>query len=250
MDFERLIADAQAAEFTGWDFSLFGDRFTETAPSWSYRDIVSDLMATATDVLDMGTGGGEFLANLLPAAGRVCATEGYPPNVQVARARLEPLGVTVAATHTENNEDLPFADGRFDLVMNRHESFDGPELARVMMPGGRFVTQQVGGRYMLELNELLGAPSPEYAEWDMATAVAQVSAAGFDVVESAEEFGDCVFTDIGAVVMYLRIVPWQVDDFSVDAYRDRLVGLHERIEREGSLRLRNHRFLVRATKTS
>ena len=246
MDFDRLITQAQSMEFAGWDFSVFGDRFTDPEPSWSYRQVVSGLMGSATAVLDMGTGGGELLAELLPVDARVCATEGYPPNLPVARERLEPLGVSVSATHTENNEDLPFGDGLFDLVINRHESFDAGELARVMAPGGRFVTQQIGGRYMLDLNEALGGPLPDYADWDLKTATAQLADVGFTIAESREEFGDCVFTDIGAVVMYLRIVSWQVPDFTVEAYRDSLMRLHERMERDGAVRFRGHGFLLQA----
>jgi hypothetical protein len=41
------------------------------------------------------------------------------------------------------------------------------------------------------------------------------------------------FHDIGAVVHFLRKVVWMVPGFTVEAYRDRLREMHERIEAEG-----------------
>ena len=248
MGFDELVGKAQETRFDGWDFGVFGDRLSETDPSWSYRDLVVGAAASATRILDMGTGGGEFLASVLPVAARVYATEGYPPNVPLARRRLEPLGVEVSETYTDDNEELPYEDGRFDLVVNRHESFDADELRRVTAPGGRFLTQQVGGSYMADLNDLLGAAQPPYAGWDRDAAVASLEAGGFEIVESGEEFGECVFADIGAVVMYLRLVPWQVEGFSVDVYREALKGLHERMERDDGMTLRNHFFFVNAVR--
>jgi len=244
MGFDELLIDAERTLFEGWDFSLFGNRFTEQPTSWDYRSQIKPHMDKAAHVLDMGTGGGEFLASMLPSTAEVSATEGYAPNVPIARDRLAPLGVAVAQTHTENNEDLPFPDGEFDLVMNRHESFDATELARVMAPGGIFITQQVGGTDLAELNEQLGAPPPTHIAWDVATAMAQLTAAGFTVIDAREEHCDGAFADIGAVVLFLRISPWQLEGFTVPKYRDRLRRMHERIEADGSLPVRHHRFLL------
>ncbi len=44
--------------------------------------------------------------------------------------------------------------GRFDLILNRHESYHPGEIARVLAPGGTFLTQQVGGDELGELREL------------------------------------------------------------------------------------------------
>ncbi len=76
------------------------------------------------------------------------ATEAWEPNVDVAGARLRPLGVTVVSveaapdnvdqTPDERRGRLPFPSESFDLVVNRHESFVAGEVARVLRPGGRF----------------------------------------------------------------------------------------------------------------
>ena len=94
-----LIAQWREEErwpFFGWDFSHLRGRCIEDAPPWSYENMVRDRLRTASSVLDLGTGGGERLSafrDVLPR--RTVATEGCPPNRELARKRLAPLGIQV-----------------------------------------------------------------------------------------------------------------------------------------------------------
>jgi SAM-dependent methyltransferase len=242
-DFETLVREAESLEFEGWEFSALADRWEEADPPWRYRDLVAERLETTGSLLDMGTGGGGFLSGLsLPE--RTVATEGYPPNLPVARERLAPLGVEVVPV--PETDALPFRDDAFETVINRHESFDPEEVARVLAPGGAFLTQQVGGEDLLELNEALGAPVNEYVGWSLGRAVEGLKAAGLRVVRAEEAFPETRFRDVGAVVGYLRAIPWQAPDFEVTRYDEALRTLHERIVREGPLEVRAHRFLIEA----
>ncbi len=107
LSFDDLVSEALSQEFTGWDFSWLKGRWKSGPLPWNYRQSVQDTLRQAGSLLDMGTGGGEFLASLAPLPALTCATEGYAPNVPVARARLEPLGVQVAAM--EDSESNSFA---------------------------------------------------------------------------------------------------------------------------------------------
>jgi len=49
--------------------------------------MVRERLPDVTPLLDMATGGGEFLSSLVPLPPRTVATEGYPPNLEVARRR-------------------------------------------------------------------------------------------------------------------------------------------------------------------
>ena len=64
-------------------------------PFWGYRGMVQKRMKGIDSMLDMGTGGGEFLASLKDLPAKTYATESYVPNILIATARLEPLGVKV-----------------------------------------------------------------------------------------------------------------------------------------------------------
>ena len=87
-------------------------------------------------LLDMGTGGGEFLSLLQPLPPNTYATEGYAPNVPIAKERLESLGVKVyAIIDDDENANLPFEDNQFDLIINKHESYTPNEIFRILKGG-------------------------------------------------------------------------------------------------------------------
>lgn len=246
-DFDRLVAEAEGANFSGWDFSWLEGRWIDEPPPWDYDQRVCAALVGAQSLLDLGTGGGEHLAALAPLPPDTWATENYPPNMPIARARLESLGVRVVTGVPDNA--LPFPDERFDLVINRHESFDAAEVCRILKPRGRFITQQVGGRDSLRLNELLqDQVAFEFINWGLAAAVQQIEDAGLCMVEQIEAFPETRVADIGAVVYYLRAAPWQIENFTVEGYRNKLLALHRLILDEGGLTLTSHRFLIQAVK--
>ena len=54
------------------------------------------------------------------------------------------------------------------------------------------------------------------------------------------------FFDVAAVIVFLRKVVWTVPGFTVDAYRERLHAMHERIRASGAFVAHSQRFLVEA----
>jgi len=258
--FEQLIAEAEQAPFEGWDFAYLAGRMVDAPVPLDYAGAVRRRLANAEALLDLGTGGGEVLSAFAPFPRLTVATEAYQPNAYLAARRLGPLGASVALVEgaPENWETLgdplrgmprlPFRDASFDLVINRHESYLPAEVFRVLKPGGRFVTQQCGGAHYADLNDLIGAARPRYAGWSLAEARAQLSAAGFAVDAAEEVFTGTSIRDVGAIVYYLRAVPWQAPDFRLEASRPRLREIHDRIARRGPVTVRAHHFLVEAVK--
>jgi SAM-dependent methyltransferase len=137
MYYDRLIRQADQTPFEGWDFGVFQGRFVEAEPSWEFSKLLRTVIQRSSSMLDLGTGGGEFLSSLAPLPPQTVATEAYEPNVPIARRRLAPLGVRVFDTTESGDEPLPFADGTFDLVVSRHESYVPSEVRRVLASGGR-----------------------------------------------------------------------------------------------------------------
>lgn len=245
--FQRLVNDAQKAHFSGWEFSWLEGRMIQNEPPWDYRALVTDALSNKSSLLDLGTGGGEFLASLVPLPLDTHATESYPPNQNLARERLSSLNVEVHATETDS--PLPFSDQHFDLVISRHESYDPSEVWRILKPGGLFITQQVGGLDNLELNQVLeDDPSITFSNWGLAAALTGLYEVGF-LIERAEKAAlKSKFMDIGAVVYYLKAIPWQVEGFAVETHYSPLVELHNIIERQGEIVATAHRFLIVARK--
>lgn len=247
-EFQRLVEAALSQDFSGWDFSYLNGRWRDDDPAWDYRQIVFERSRHVESLLDMGTGGGEMLATLAPLPRRTWATEGYPPNVPVAQRRLASLGAQVVPVSGEEDH-LPFEAESFDLVINRHESFDAAELSRILKPGAGFITQQVGGRHGIGLNERLQETvAYEYAGWTPQRAVSQLQAAGLQVVNVREDFPALDFFDIGAVVYYLKVIAWQIADFSVERYHQKLLALHHHIQQSGALNVAGHYFFIEAKK--
>ena len=57
-----------------------------------------------------------------------------------------------------------------------------------------------------------------------------------------------VFNNVGAVVYFLRLVIWIVPSFTVEGYYDKLLTLHEQIQRSGPFVTYASRFLIEARK--
>lgn len=203
-------------------------------------------------MVDMGTGGGELLLALVQGLGNkvphsIYATEAWEANIPVARKCLEPPGITVVP-FTEDSR-LPLGgESQFDLAINKHESFDPVELRRILQPRATFLTQQVGGHDLLEINEALGSPPPEYSEWSLEAAVQGLEKNVFNIERAEEAIVETRFAGVGALVGFLHIIDWQVPGFSVENYRDPLRTMHQRIQDNGPLIAHGYRFLIQATR--
>jgi len=247
MTFDELVAEADAVSVDGWDFSWLDGRATEERPPWGYQKLMGGGMARASVALDLQTGGGEVLAGVPTLAPVTVATESWPPNLARARGLLAPRGATVVAGRDE--PPLPFADNMFDLVVSRHPVRAWwSEIARVLAPGGTYLSQEVGPASVFELVEFFLGPQPREGR-DPARARAAAEAAGLEVVDLREARLRTEFHDIGAVVYFLRKVIWMVPGFTVAEYRPRLLALHEQLA-DGPFVAHTTRFLIEARRPS
>lgn len=221
--------------FEGWDFSYLDGRMIGDELPWNYMALAAAHMAHSTAVLDIDTGGGERMLEMRPHwPAKVVVSEGYAPNVALSRDRLSPFGVTVVQMDASTIAPMPFADDEFDLVLNRHGAFNANELARILAPGGIFLTQQVHGLYAHDLQAHFGA-SPQWPNATYEDSVTRLAAAGLELLRGEDWHGKLIFKDVGAVVYYLKAVPWMVPGFSVERDFARLLLLQERIDTEGEL---------------
>ncbi|MEW6708932.1 MAG: methyltransferase domain-containing protein [Candidatus Riflebacteria bacterium] len=234
-------------KFSGWDFSYLKGRMEESPLPWNYGNFVENGFKTARVCLDMGTGGGEFLDSFEILPDQTYATEGYEPNIEIARQRLGRRNITVKAV--KDDDILPFENDFFDLIINRHEGFKGSELFRTMKSGGRFISQQVGGLNDIDINSCLGHSELDYFDWCLIKAVKDLKDNGFKIIQSSENIGYTRFYDIGSIVYYLKCIPWQISDFSVEKYIDQLEILAWMIKENGYKDFICHRFMVIAERS-
>jgi SAM-dependent methyltransferase len=250
-DFDALIAEATSASVDGWGFGWLDGRANEARPSWGYAGRLVARVAEANTALDLQTGGAEVLCEVLDRAparpSTVVATDSWPPSLTIAAPNLARRGGSVVAAADDG--PLPFPTSTFDLVSSRHPvRTPWREIARVLTHGGHYFAQHVGSGSNRELTDFMMGPQPVSGARTPANARADAGAAGLDVVDLREETLRVEFSDVGAVVWFLRKVVWTVPDFTVERYHDRLVALHEHIRHEGCFVSHAPRFLIDAVK--
>jgi len=235
--FLAWLESEYAMPFSGWDFSYLQDRrIPQGQLSWDYEQVVQPYMNMATALLDIDTGGGEQLSRLLQRAhfqGQTKAVEPYAANVAVANSNLQRHKVQVFDT---SREPADFTDDSFDLVISRHGGSVSPaEIRRILRPGGYFVTEQIGDQTNRELRLLFGATQTLEPSWPHNADDARLVFAepGFAV----EQLRDCSFpirfVDVGALVYYLKAVPWEVPGFCIAEQQHALLDLHQHCQQNG-----------------
>ena len=237
-------AEEEIAYIHGWDFSHISGRYTEQDDlPWDYRAIIKQYLRPEMKILDIDTGGGEFLLSLRHPYENTTATENYAPNVELCKAVLLPLGIDFRPG--DGKGKLPFDDGSFDMVINRHGDFYPEEIYRVLKPGGVFVTQQVGAENDRELVALLcGETEMPFPEQYLEITSQKFESAGFTILRGEETFRPIRFFDVGALVWFARIIQWEFPDFSVDTHWENLLNAQKILEERGSIDGSIHRFLL------
>ncbi|QEY19590.1 class I SAM-dependent methyltransferase [Psychrobacillus sp. AK 1817] len=251
MNIETLKKDWKMEEiesFKGWDFSHLEGRWKEQATPWDYRKIIDKYLSPENVLLDMGTGGGEFLITLGHPFERTSVTEGWEPNVNLCKEKLEPLGICVKQVF--NDSELPFEDNVFDIIINRHESYDVNEIRRILKKGGIFITQQVGGKNNEWLsNALINNFQPLYPSLNLENETKRFTSEGFAILYEDEYFPSLKFLDVGAIVYYAKIIEWEFPGFTVDSCLERLIELEKVMQLQGYVESYEHRFILVARKS-
>ena len=249
-DFEKKYqawSKEEKAAFKGWDFSRLDGRWEAEALPWLYEDLVKAHLSPEMRLLDMGTGGGEFLLTLKHPYEKTTVTEAHPPNIALLQKTLAPMGITVVPV--KQDDILPMGKGAVDLVINRHESFVASEVFRVLKPGGFFITQQVGGQNNRALSEtLIEGFKPAYPNWDLVHVADTLEQAGFEVLKKEEYFPKLTFWDTSAVVYFAKIIEWEFPGFGVEKCVDALKVIDKKIENSGFYVSTEHRFMLVAKK--
>jgi len=240
----RLRPPAERARsFSGWDLSDHRPHALEPEPPWDFGNLVREFGPASSAVLDLGTGGGEILSALRPSLpNTVVATEEWIVNAPIAFRRLSPLGVHVVRA---KSMQLSFADASFDLLLSRHEEFAPGEVARVLAPGGRFVTQQVGRLNWRELRRHF----PRMTDFGdlRSECVEAFHRIGF-AVESKEHTHRVAYASLGDIVFMLSVAPWEIPDFDLERDLDALLALEMDCGTADGLLVTESRYLIIARK--
>ena len=247
---KRWKAEEEITHIHGWDFSHIEGRYMEEDDlPWDYREEILRYLKPEMRILDIDTGGGEFLLSLNHPNENIAATENYPPNVDLCQETLLPLGIDFRAA--DGKGVLPFEDASFDMVINRHGDFNPGEIHRVLKPSGLFITQQVGAENDRELVELLcGQTDMPFPDQYLKITMDRFAQTGFEILDGWECFRPIRFYDVGALVWLARIIEWEFSGFSVDSCLDRLLQAQSILDETGVIKGSIHRFMLLCQKAS
>src|SRR2546422_2865088 len=88
---DALLDEAERQPFVGWDFSWLRGRLDSQPLPWDYTATIAEHARSSPDLLDLGTGGGEWLAELSHPPPPTRAPETRGPDLAVAAAPPRPL---------------------------------------------------------------------------------------------------------------------------------------------------------------
>lgn len=241
---QHWLDEEKIAHIKGWDFSHLNGRYEEENDlPWDYFSIIKEHLNDDMKILDIDTGGGEFILSLGHPYTNISATEGYKPNVELCKEVLLPLGIDFK--EATSLKELPFENESFDIVLNRHGDYNVDELYRVLKPGGLFITQQVGAENDFDLVKMLLPDSKmQFPNQYLDIAKDDLVNAGFEVLQAQEAFCKIKFYDVGALVWFARIIEWEFIDFSVESCFENLCKAQDIIDEKGVIEGTTHRFML------
>ena len=245
---KEWLEEEKIAHIHGWDFSHIHGRYEEEEDlPWEYDEVLNKYRKNNMQLLDFDTGGGEFLLSLNHPYENTAATEGYPPNVELCKERLLPLGIDFKACDDADN--IPFENDRFDIYINRHGDFNASEAARILKKNGVFITEQVGADNDRDLVEFVLPDTPlPFPELKLEIQKKKFEEAGFEIIQAEEAYRPIKFYDVGAFVWFAHIIEWEFPGFSVEKCFDKLLEMQEIIDKNGVMEGTIHRYLLVARK--
>ncbi|WP_261805537.1 class I SAM-dependent methyltransferase [Lapidilactobacillus luobeiensis] len=243
---DQWQAESQLA-MHGWDFSHLDGRWENEPLPWDYQAVVKANLKDELMWLDVDTGGGELMDSFRHPAHKTVVTEGWAPNLKLLREKYATSAVTVISDQNEDLAKVP--DQHFDIITNSHGALPVQETVNKLRPGGIFITQQVGATNNFALSRFLDPNySPAYPDNTLIDACARMQAAGLRIEQQNSAFSKMSFFDVGAIVYYATMIPWEFPNFSVAACLPRLRQLSRLITEQGSIATFEDRFLIVARK--
>ena len=184
MDYKQFYE--QVGKTNGWDFSKV-KCVSEGVQRDLYRE-VSEACNPSGVLLDIGTGGGEAIVSIADAALLLIGIDQSAGMIETATTNAAKSGLSNIRFLKMEAERLEFPDHFFDIVSCRHSEFYAHEVARVLQPGGVFLTQQVSENDKSNLKEAFGRGQAMGVEAGTLKKryIEELSQAGFTDIQSFE----------------------------------------------------------------
>jgi SAM-dependent methyltransferase len=211
-------------------------------------DIVRLQLSRKIAVLDVGTGGGEKFLSLASEFGSGVGIDVDPQMIRVAEQNRSADDVTNVEFRLIEQPLQGIAPAAFDLVICRHAPIPFAEAARVLKSGGKLISQQVGHRNLVALQEAFDE-GPEDLDLGPTTDETQTSlrSAGFAITEYEEYDVEFTFLDLESLIFQLAAVAPPAR-FDPEAHYENVASIVEATGGSRGLVMNEHRHLYVAEK--
>lgn len=143
----------KVGKIIGWDFSKMKYKIVDDS-EFNFFDEINNKVNPNTILLDIGTGGGEKLTNLITDNCLLkIGTDFSNEMVKYANKQNTKKNIRFFEMDSEN---IKFPDEFFDVISARHTPFSGSEVHRVLKKEGYFFTEQIDEDDCLQLKKIFG----------------------------------------------------------------------------------------------
>ena len=129
-------------ELSNWDFGGF-EIETESLTDWDLYSLLRQYVTPDSQVLDLGTGGGEKLLSYFPDCAMILGTDYSPAMIRTAQKNLEKSGRKNITFKVMDNLRMDVPDDHFDVVVARHTVTDPVQIRRSLKKGGHLLIRGV-----------------------------------------------------------------------------------------------------------
>ncbi|NHN31694.1 class I SAM-dependent methyltransferase [Paenibacillus agricola] len=176
----------KVGKINGWDFSNV--KCVSEGIKWDFYNEVTKTCKKSDILLDIGTGGGEAILSIADSALLLVGIDHSTGMIETATKNSAESDIANVRFLQMDAENLNFPENFFNVVSSRHSCFYAKEIAKVLVKGGMFLTQQVSETDKLNMKEAFGRGQALGAKKGSLKAqyITELNEAGFNDIQSFE----------------------------------------------------------------
>ena len=155
-------------------------------------------------------------------------------------------GTPIRATTLTPNHQMPFKDGRLDVVMNQYSNYNKDEIKRVLKDDGYFIVNQYGSHNLREFLNVYMYLRVK-GVWDLESCKMTLQLVNMNVVEAYEDYGYVRFKNLSQLHTYFKTALKDVAA-NPEKYKAFYLKALQDIKDNGFYEMTTYRFLIVAKK--
>ncbi|MCM3745780.1 class I SAM-dependent methyltransferase [Paenibacillus pasadenensis] len=234
----------KVGHINGWDFSTINCVYDGVQPD--LYDEVKKICKKSDLWLDIGTGGGEAVLSIAESSLLLVGIDQSTGMIKTANNNLVKSELPNVRFLKMEADHLDFPAHFFNVVSCRHSEFFAQEIARVLIKGGTFLTQQVSENDKLNIKEAFGRGQAwgEQPGKLKRQYLSELSKAGFSDIQSFEFHVDEYYQSPEDLIFVLKHTPIIPDFGQTEADFQILQQFINENQTEKGIRTNSERFMI------